>query len=141
MLPLGLGVPRLCAAGVAGNVEHEDRVRAVVGQPLGEVDAVALDGDVAHQVAPLVFEEVLASLDPVKDEVASARGEVARVRVSRAMELERDVRVDPDREVIVEHLQGESVDGALGALLDRIGFCRKSDRMNNGGFPLEILES
>ena len=116
-------------------------MRPVGAEFVRQVDAVALDGDVAHQVAPLVFEEVLASLDPVKDEVASARGEVARVRVSRAMELERDVRVDPDREVIVEHLQGESVDGALGALLDRIGFCRKSDRMNNGGFPLEILES
>ena len=96
---------------------------AVVGQPLGEVDAVALDGDVAHQVAPLVLEEVLPALHPVEDEVARPRGEVARVRVARAVELERDVGVDPDRKVVVEHLQGESFDGALGALLDRVGFC------------------
>ena len=123
LLALGLGVPRLRAARVAGNVEDEDGVGAVVGQPLGEVDAVALDGDVAHQVAPLVLEEVLPALHPVEDEVARPRGEVARVRVARAVELERDVGVDPDRKVVVEHLQGESFDGALGALLDRVGFC------------------
>ena len=111
-------------------------MRAVVGQSLGEVDAVALDGDVAHEVAPLVLEQVLAALHPVEDEVARARREVAGVRVAGAVELERDVRVDPDRKVIVEHLQGESVDGAFGALLDRrLGFCSNETAMNRRGIP------
>lgn len=133
MLPLGLGVPRLCPARVAGNVEHEDRVSAVVGQPLGEVNAVALDGDVAHEVAPLVLKEVLAALHPVENEVARAGGKVARVRIAGAVELERDVRIDPNRKVIVEHLQREGVDRAFGALLHRLGFCTNENALNHRG--------
>ena len=57
LLALRLGVPGLRAAGITRNVEDEHRVRPVVGQPLRVVDAVALDRDVAHQVAPLVLQE------------------------------------------------------------------------------------
>ena len=74
-----------------------------------QLDAVALDGDVVHQVPPLVLEQVFAAFQAVEQEVACAWGEMFRVVVPGAVELKRDVSVDADGEVVVHdvhRLQG-----------------------------------
>ena len=39
-------------------------------EALGVVFAIALDADEVHEVAPLLLEEVLATFQPVEEEVA-----------------------------------------------------------------------
>ncbi len=70
----------------------------------GVIDSVALDGDVIHEVSPLMLEEVLPTLESVKQEVACARSEMFRIVVPRAMKLKRNVCVDADGEVVVHHV-------------------------------------
>ena len=77
------------------------------------VDAVALDGDVVHQVPPLMLEQVFAAFQAVEQEVACAWGEMFRVVVPGAVELKRNVSVDADGEVVVHdvhRLQGRKVE-------------------------------
>jgi hypothetical protein len=51
-----------------------------------------------------MLEEVLPTLESVKQEVARARSEMFRIVVPRAMKLKRDVSVDADGEVVVHHV-------------------------------------
>ena len=81
-------------------------MRAVSLQTLREILAVALDAHVVHQVAPLLLEQVFATLQAVEEKVAGAAGEVVGVVVAGAVELEGDVGVDPHREVVVEYIEG-----------------------------------
>lgn len=62
-----------------------------------------------------IAHQVLAALERVEDEVSRARGEVVWVAVPGAVELKRNLRVNADAEVVVEHLEGQLRDGALGA--------------------------
>lgn len=72
---------------------------------MGVVLSITFYANKVHEVAPLLLEQVLATLEAVEQEVARPRREVIRVVVSRAVELQCYVSVDSNREVVVEHIQ------------------------------------
>ena len=73
-------------------------------EPLGIILAVTLNAYIVHEVAPLLFEEVFASLNTIKEEVACARGKMVGVVVPCSVKLQSNMSIYSHRKVIVEYI-------------------------------------
>lgn len=108
--------PGVRASPVRVDVQEQDSVHPVLLQLRGHVLTVALEAHELGQVLPPPDDQVFAAHLAVKHLVPQPGVEPLRVGLPGLVELEGDVRVHAQREVIVDHVEGQIL-LALGGVL------------------------